>query len=175
RVREAPPLRRIVIGIDPPGGGRMGAACGIVAAGIAESGTVYVLEDASLEAASPERWAAAAVALFRKHKADACIAEANFGGDMVEAVLRRFDRALPLRLVHASRGKFVRAEPVALLYQQGKVKHVDPPMPALEDELCDFGFDGLSGARSPDRLDALVWAVTALTQAPRAEPRVRFL
>jgi len=92
----------------------------------------------------------------------------------VTAVIRQVDASVPLKTVHATRGKFVRAEPIAALYAQGKVKHVDLPFAELEDEMCDFGNDGLSGGRSPDRVDALVWAVTELT-TPRARPRVRML
>jgi phage terminase large subunit-like protein len=84
------------------------------------------------------------------------------------------DAAVPLKTVHATRGKWLRAEPVAAMYAQGKVKHVDPPLAALEDQMCDFGANGLSSGRSPDRLDALVWAVAELTR-PRAEPRIRSL
>ena len=95
---------------------------------------------------------------------------------MVRAVLQQIDPAIPLRTVHATRGKWLRAEPVAMMYQQGKVKHVDPPMESLEDEMCDFGMSGLSSGGSPDRLDALVWAVTELTaRSARREPRVRIL
>jgi len=173
RVRAAPPLRRIVIGLDPPASGRPGAdACGIVAAGLAEDGCVYILEDASVQGLSPAGWANKAVALYHRLKADAMVAEVNQGGDMVAAVLAQVERRLPLRTVHATRGKWLRAEPVAMMYQQGKVKHVDPPMAALEDEMCDFGMGGLSSGGSPDRLDALVWAVTELTTRRRAEPRV---
>ena len=174
RVEKAPPLMRVVVGLDPPGSARPGAdACGIVAAGLSEAGTVYVLEDASVEGLSPERWAARAVALFRKHQADSLVAEVNMGGDMVRAVLQQIDRNLPLRQVRATRGKYLRAEPVALLYAQGRVKHVGASLAALEDELCDFGPDGLSDGRSPDRLDALVWAVTALTARGWEGPRIR--
>jgi phage terminase large subunit-like protein len=173
RVRAAPPLRRIVIGLDPPASDRPGAdACGIVAAGLAEDGCVYVLEDASVQGLSPAGWANKAVALFHRLKADAMVAEVNQGGDMVRAVLAQVERRLPLRTVHATRGKWLRAEPVAMMYQQGKVKHVDPPLTALEDEMCDFGMGGLSSGGSPDRLDALVWAVTELITRRRAEPRV---
>ncbi len=178
RVRQAPPLQRIVIGIDPPGSGRPGAdACGIVAAGLAEDGRIYVLEDASVQGLAPQGWAMKAVALFKRREADALVAEVNQGGDMVRAVLAQVDPALPLRTVHATRGKWLRAEPVAMLYAQGKVKHVDPPMPALEDEMADFGLDGLSSGRSPDRLDALVWAVTELMdRGGRGRgPRITFL
>jgi phage terminase large subunit-like protein len=80
---------------------------------------------------------------------------------------------VPLKCVHASRGKYLRAEPVAAMYAQGRVKHVDPPPAALEDEMCDFGLEGLSSGRSPDRLDALVWAVSELGMRPFGGPRIR--
>jgi phage terminase large subunit-like protein len=93
---------------------------------------------------------------------------------MVRAVLAQVDPAAPLRTVHATRGKWLRAEPVAAMYAQGKVKHVDPPMAELEDEMCDFGLGGLSSGASPDRLDALVWAVTDLAARGRMQgPRIR--
>ena len=177
RVSSAPPLRRIVVGIDPPGSGRPGAdSCGIVAAGIAEDGCIYVLEDATVEGLSPHGWASRAVALYHRRKADSLVAEVNMGGDMVRAVIQQVDANVPLRTVHATRGKWLRAEPVAMMYQQGKVKHVEPPLQALEDEMCDFGLGGLSSGASPDRLDALVWAVTELTaRGARIGPRVRVL
>jgi phage terminase large subunit-like protein len=177
RVAAAPPLQRVVIGIDPPGSARPGAdACGIVAAGLAENGLVYVLEDSSVQGLAPAGWAMKAVALYRRLSADAMVAEVNQGGDMVRAVLQQIDATLPLRTVHATRGKWLRAEPVAMLYSQGKVKHVDPPLAALEDEMCDFGLDGLSSGASPDRLDALVWAVTELTARGSWQgPRIRML
>jgi phage terminase large subunit-like protein len=102
------------------------------------------------------------------------IAESNFGGEMVRAVIAQADRNVPVRMVHATRGKFLRAEPVALLYEQDRVRHAGV-LPHLEDEMCDFGRDGLSNGRSPDRLDALVWALTALTCGARPEPRMRGL
>jgi phage terminase large subunit-like protein len=177
RVRTTPPLLRIVVGIDPPGSARPGAdACGIVAAGIAEDGRIYVLEDATVQGLSPASWAMQAVALYRRLKADAIVAEVNMGGDMVRAVLQQIDATIPLRTVHATRGKWLRAEPVAMMYQQGKVKHADPPPTALEDEMCDFGMSGLSSGASPDRLDALVWAVTELVaRGAWVGPRVRML
>lgn len=103
------------------------------------------------------------------------LAEVNQGGDMVGAVLRTVDATVPLKTVHARRGKFLRAEPVAALYAQGKVKHAGRPMPELEDQMCDFGLDGLSSGGSPDRLDALVWAVTELTGRGWQGPRIRAL
>jgi phage terminase large subunit-like protein len=176
RVRAAPPLARIVVGIDPPAGSRQGSdACGIVAAGKAEDGTIYVLEDATAAQLSPAGWAAKAIALYRRHEADTLVAEVNQGGEMVRAVIRQVDASVPLKTVHATRGKWVRAEPVAAMYSQGRVKHVDPPPAELEDQMCDVGVDGLSSGRSPDRLDALVWAITELTAPKRAEPRVRVL
>ena len=175
RAAAAPDLARIVVAVDPPASsGRRADACGIVAAGIDEGGTAYVLADASLSSAKPAAWAAKAVATYRRWHADALVAETNQGGEMVTAVLREVDPGIPVRSVHASRGKYLRAEPVALLYEQGRVRHVGA-FPDLEDELCDFGPGGLSSGRSPDRLDALVWALTDLALRPKAEPRVRVL
>ena len=175
RVAEAPPLARIVVAVDPPASAsRHADACGLVAAGRAEDGRVYVLADETVAGVSPAAWAAKAVALWRRLSADALVAEVNQGGDMVRAVIAQADASVPVQAVRARRGKWLRAEPVANLYEQGKVKHVGA-FPALEDELCDFGLDGLSSGRSPDRLDALVWAVSALTFAARDGPRVRGL
>ncbi|HZP70718.1 MAG TPA: terminase family protein [Pseudolabrys sp.] len=175
RVRSAPPLLRIVIGVDPPGTARPGAdACGIVAAGIAENGIIYVLADATVQGLAPQGWASTVVALFTRLRADMVIAEVNLGGDMVRSVLQQIDPAIPVRTVHATRGKWLRAEPVAMRYQQGKIKHVDPPLEALEDQMCDFGMDGLSSGGSADRLDALVWAATELLERG-VGPRVTVL
>jgi phage terminase large subunit-like protein len=123
---------------------------------------------------SPAGWAAKAIALWRRLEADCLVVEVNQGGDMVRAVIREQDANVPVTPVRAHRAKYVRAEPVAALYEQGRVKH-GGVFPALEDEMCDFGPDGLSSGRSPDRLDALVWAVSALTFAARPQPRVRVL
>ncbi len=120
----------------------------------------------------PAEWAAAAVALYRRFDADALVAEVNQGGDMVAAVMREVDAGVPVKPVRATRGKWLRAEPVAALYAQGRVRHVGA-LPELEDEMADFGVDGLSAGRSPDRLDALVWALTALMLGEAGEPRVR--
>jgi phage terminase large subunit-like protein len=177
RVARAPALRRMVVGIDPPGSARPGAdGCGIIAAGLSEEGVVHVLEDASVQGLAPAGWAMKAVALYRRLAADAIVAEVNLGGDMVRAVLAQVDAGVAVKSVHATRGKWLRAEPVAMLYAQGKVRHVDPPLVALEDEMCDFGLDGLSSGASPDRLDALVWAITELTARGRGQgPRITFL
>jgi phage terminase large subunit-like protein len=175
RVVGAPAMQRIVVAVDPPGSSRKGAdACGIVAAGRGPDGTIYVLADDSAAGLTPQAWALRAIALWRRLSADALVAEANYGGEMVRAVIREADRSVPVMTVHATRGKFVRAEPVAQLYEQGRVRHAGT-FAALEDEMCDFGLDGLSTGRSPDRLDALVWAVSALSFGARGEPRVRGL
>ncbi|WP_249729901.1 MULTISPECIES: terminase family protein [unclassified Chelatococcus] len=175
RADKAPPLTRLVVAVDPPASsGRRADACGIVAAGIDTGGQVFVLEDATCERARPAEWAEIAVALYRRLEADALVAEVNQGGEMVAAVIREVDPAVPVTTVRATRGKYLRAEPVAALYEQGRVRHVGM-LPALEDEMADFGPGGLSSGRSPDRLDALVWAVTALALTGRGEPRVRRL
>jgi phage terminase large subunit-like protein len=175
RMHTAPALVRIVVAVDPPGSAKKGSdACGLIAVGSDEDGNVYVLADESASGLSPQAWASKAIALWRRLHADALVVEVNFGGDMVRAVIGAADRSVPLMTVRATRGKYVRTEPVAQLYEQGRVKHAGV-FPALEDEMCDFGLDGLSSGRSPDRLDALVWAITALTYGARAEPRVRTL
>ncbi len=174
RVAVAPDLARIVVAVDPPAtSGARSDACGIVAAGRAGA-EAYVLADASLARASPQAWAGAALALYHRLGADALVVEVNQGGEMAAAVLAQCDPAVPVTPVRATRGKYLRAEPVSLLYARGLVHHVGA-FPALEDELCDFGPDGLSSGASPDRLDALVWAVTHLMLETRAEPRIRRL
>jgi phage terminase large subunit-like protein len=176
RVRAAPELQRIVIGIDPPASSRQGAdACGLVAAGRSEDGCIYVLEDATVAGLAPAGWAARAVALYRRHNANSIVAEGNQGGEMVRAVLQAVDAGVPVRIVHATRGKYLRAEPVAALYAQARVRHVGAAFALLEDEMCAFGLDGLAGGGSPDRLDAMVWAVTELTGRAWYGPRIRCL
>jgi phage terminase large subunit-like protein len=167
-------MQRIVIGIDPPAGTGERSCCGIVAAGLLSDGRLVVLADASLSSARPEGWARRAVELYHSLSADSVIVEVNQGGAMVESVLRTIDATLPIRPVHATRGKHARAEPVAALYAQGRVVHAGS-FPALEDEMCLFGPDGLPDGRSPDRMDALVWALTALTGQTVSRPRIRDL
>ncbi len=170
---EAGELRRIVVAVDPPASSRKTSdACGIVAAGLDADGKAVVLADATVRAAKPLDWAGAAVALFHRLEADCIVAEVNQGGDMVTAVIRTVDQAVPVKAVRANRGKWLRAEPVAALYSQGRVKHAGR-FAELEDEMCDFGPDGLSGGRSPDRVDALVWAIGELMPKAGAVPRVR--
>jgi phage terminase large subunit-like protein len=166
-------LRRVVVAVDPPASSRKTSdACGIVAAGLDEDGNAVVLADATLRGAKPQRWAAQAVSLYHSLQADCLLAEVNQGGDMVGAVIRTVDATVPVNPVRARRGKWLRAEPVAALYQQGRVRHARR-FPELEDEMCDFGPDGLSGGRSPDRVDALVWAITELMPDRTGIPRIR--
>jgi phage terminase large subunit-like protein len=175
RVREAPELARVVVAVDPPASsGPHADACGIVVAGASEDGRAYVLADRTLEQARPLDWARAAIRAYSVFEADRIVVETNQGGDLVEAVLRQVDARVPVKPVRAMRGKWLRAEPVAALYEQGRVAHVGA-LPALEDEMSDFGPDGLSGGRSPDRVDALVWALTELLLRERPEPRVRWV
>lgn len=164
---------RIVVAVDPPvTGTERSDACGIVVAGRAGEGAV-VLEDATLQGMRPDIWAARAVAAYRAHEADCIVVEVNQGGDLVEEMLKQVDRSVPIRKVRANRGKWVRAEPVAALYARGLVRHV-AGLTALEDELCAFGPDGKAEGHSPDRVDALVWAMTELVLND-VRPRVRGL
>lgn len=169
RVKGVPDLHRIVIAVDPSGtagkGKDKGDEIGIVAAGKSEDGRYYVLEDATCQL-SPEGWARRVASLYEKWGADRVIAEKNFGGAMVEAVLRAAAPELPVKMVTASRGKAVRAEPVAALYEQEKVSHVGR-FDALEDQMCAMTPAGFVGEGSPDRVDALVWALTELQSARR--------
>lgn len=174
-LRAAPPaaLARVVVAVDPPAShGPEADACGIVAAGIAGDGAVYVLEDASAEGLRPHQWAGRAAAAYERHGADRVVGEVNNGGDMVEAVLRQSAPDLAYRAVRASRAKIARAEPVAALYERGRVFHAGV-FAALEEEMT--GYTGAAGEASPDRLDALVWAVTELALKQRAEPRMSAL
>src|SRR5215831_10261837 len=160
RVATAPDLVRIVVAIDPSGGESEGhAECGIIAAGKGTDGHGYILRDVS-ERLSPERWARRAIQLYHELKADRLLAEKNFGGDMVQSTIRSVDPDVPVKLVTASRGKRLRAEPVASLDEQGKIHHVGASMSTLEDQMCSWVPD--SGDPSPDRLDARVWAITEL-------------
>lgn len=173
RVEGAPPaLARIVIGVDPPASSD-GDACGIIVVGISEDGIGHVLADASLSRPSPERWARAVAGAADAWQADRVVAEANQGGDMVASVLRAADIALPLKLVRASKGKVARAEPVAALYEAGRVRHAGT-FPELEDELCGLVTGGAyqGPGRSPDRADALVWALSELMLSRSTRPRV---
>ncbi len=159
----APVLTRVVVAVDPPAGAGDGDACGIIVAGTGGDGRAYVIADASVAGLRPEGWARAVVHAAHAHGADRVVAEANNGGAMIESVLRAVDADLPIRLVHASRGKVARAEPVAALYEAGRVAHRGA-FPALEDQMCGMLVGGVYAGpgRSPDRADALVWAISWL-------------
>jgi predicted phage terminase large subunit-like protein len=153
-----PAVRRIVVAIDPAiSVSETSDATGIVVVGLGDDGHGYLLEDLSGKF-SPTEWARRAVAAYKRHEADRIVAEANQGGAMVETTLRAVDRSIPVRLVHASRGKITRAEPVSALYEQNRIHHLGT-YPELEDELCSFE---PGSTDSPDRLDALVWGITDL-------------
>jgi phage terminase large subunit-like protein len=177
RVRIAPEAVRVLVGVDPPAGAGAGSdACGIVVVALGADGQGYVLADASVQGMPPEGWAARVAQVAHAHGADRVIAEANNGGAMVEAVLRVADPALPVRRVHATRGKAARAEPVSVLYAQRRVHHVGA-FPALEDEMAGLMIGGgyAGPGRSPDRADALVWALTALLLDRVGQPAIRLL
>lgn len=169
-------FKRIVIGVDPPVSVG-GDACGIVAVGLGRDDKAYVLADHTIKGASPEGWARAVAAAVEAWGADRVVAEDNQGGNMVESTLRAADLAMPVKRVHASRGKSARAEPVAALYEAKRAFHVGG-LPELEDEMCGLvvggGYEG--PGRSPDRADALVWAMTELMLGKsKAGPRISLL
>jgi phage terminase large subunit-like protein len=168
RVRSAPPLARIVVAVDPAASsGQMADETGIIVAGRDISGEGWVLADLSGHY-RPIEWAKAAIAAYRAHRADRIVAEINNGGEMIETTIRMIDPDVPFTSVHASRGKVPRAEPVAALYEQGKVHHLGA-FPHLEDQMCSLtrrGRDGNGPRPSPDRVDALVWALTDLLVTP---------
>lgn len=176
RVRTVPALVRTIVAVDPPAGAGGGDACGIIAVGLGADGRGYVLADASIGGVGPEGWARAVADAAALHQADRVVAEANNGGAMVTSVLRAADAGLPVKLVHAAVGKVARAEPVAALYEAGRVSHAGA-FPALEDEMCGLmiggGYDG--PGRSPDRADALVWALTELMLGAARRPAMRRL
>jgi predicted phage terminase large subunit-like protein len=158
-LREAPEMARVVVAIDPAvTSGEDSDETGIVVAGRGLDGRAYVLADRTCRL-SPDGWARRAVAAYEEYGADRVIAETNNGGDMVEGVIRTAAPRVSYKKVHASRGKRVRAEPIAALYEQGRVSHVGG-FPELEDQMVSFVPEGMDG--SPDRVDALVWALTEL-------------
>ncbi|WBU61821.1 DNA-packaging protein [Paracoccus albus] len=184
RVDRLPKLDRVVVALDPAvSSGAAPDECGIVVAGVVAQGApqdwrAYVIEDASVKG-SPLDWARAAIAAMDRHKAERLVAEVNQGGDLVESVLRQVDPLVPFRALRAGRGKALRAEPVAALYEQGRVKHLrGPSLGALEDQMCRMTLRRYEGKGSPDRLDAMVWAVHALMIEPAAgfrRPQMRSL
>ena len=175
RVAAAPDLTRVVVALDPPVTATASSdACGIVVAGLGIDRRAYVLADRTIQGRTPEVWARAACAAFDDFAADRVVAEVNQGGDLVASVIAQFRQNLPLVQVRATRGKWVRAEPVAALYAEGRVAHVGR-FEALEDQMCAFGADGTVKGRSPDRADALVWALTELMLGDASRPSVRML
>jgi phage terminase large subunit-like protein len=172
RVREWPPLRRIVVAVDPPASvGPDADECGILIAGISKAGEGYVLADRSTRGLSPLGWAKRAADAYEEFSADAIVAEANQGGAMVGELIRQAAADAPLRLVHARRDKLTRAAPAAALYERGVVHHAGA-FAELEDQLCQYDGKDWKGG-SPDRLDALVWALADLFPGTAAKPRVR--
>jgi predicted phage terminase large subunit-like protein len=163
RVDHSPELKRLVVAIDPAAkSGEDSDETGIVVAGVDGAGHGYVLDDFSGRYA-PAAWARKAISAYRQHVADRIVAEVNAGGEMVEQTLRTIDSAVSFRAVHASCGKVTRAEPVAALFEQHKV-HLVGAFPELEDQMAGFtsDFDRQRAGYSPDRLDAMVWALTDL-------------
>lgn len=179
RLKEAPEdLERVFVSVDPAASSEERSdETGIIVVGLARDADGYargyVLEDASLRG-SPEEWAKKAVSLYRKWSADKIIAEKNNGGEMVSSVIRSVDRAVPVELVHASRGKIVRAEPISALYEQGRIHHIGT-FDLLEDQMCMFSIDNVrnSSTGSPDRVDALVWGLTKIFDKITGRRRIK--
>jgi len=175
RLASAPDMKSIVVAVDPPVTATASSdACGIMVAGIGPDNRAYILSDRTVQGREPHIWARAAIAAYQDFAADRIVAEVNQGGDLVVSVLRQIDPAVAVQKVRATRGKWLRAEPVAALYAEGRVSHVGP-FDKLEDQMCDFGADGLTSGRSPDRLDALVWALTSLLLGTGRNPTIRSL
>lgn len=168
RLKEAPTdLERVLVAVDPATSSEEGAdEHGIVVVGLGRDADGYargyILEDGTVRG-SPEEWARKAISLYRKWSADKIVAEKNQGGEMVSSVLRSVDRTVPVTLVHASRGKHVRAEPISALYEQGRVHHCGR-FDKLEDQMCLFSIENLKNSSfgSPDRVDALVWGLSEI-------------
>lgn len=175
RREQHPDLKRVVVAIDPPvTSGEDADECGIVCAAVGTDGHGYVLSDASERGLSPKQWAEKAVAQYVLHNADCIVAEANNGGEMIEQVIRHIDARIKVRLVYASRGKVTRAEPVSNLYEQGRVHHTGY-FRELESQMVEFtpDWDRKTAGYSPDRVDALAWAITDLMLATQASnPRI---
>lgn len=175
RVADCPELRRIVVAVDPPVTATANSdACGIIIAGLGADGRAYIAADRSLQGREPHVWARAAVRAYQDFAADRVVAEVNQGGDLVVSVLKQIDDSVAVRTVRATRGKWLRAEPIAALYAEGRVAHVGH-LAVLEEQMLSFGADGLARGRSPDRVDALVWALTDLMLGATAAPGIRQL
>ncbi len=183
RVSAIPKLDRVIVALDPAVSGGAGSdACGIVVVGAQTQGPpqdwrACVLADRTVQGLGPTGWARAAIAAMDEFAAQRLVAEVNQGGQLVEEVIRQVDPLVPFKAVHASRGKAARAEPVAALYEQGRVRHAKG-LAELEEQMCLMTPRGYEGQGSPDRVDALVWALHDLMIGPAAHmrrPRIRVL
>jgi phage terminase large subunit-like protein len=170
---ESTTLARVVIGLDPPAS-TGGDSCGLVVCGVDEAGIAYVLADLTAQGLSPEAWSRRVAEAAAQYGAGRIVAEKNQGGDMIASVLRAADADLPVRLVAATRSKAARAEPIALRFETGRAK-LAGSFPELEDQMCALTWGGYQGTGSPDRVDAMVWAMTELFEREPAVPRVRGL
>jgi phage terminase large subunit-like protein len=173
--RAVPDMQRVVVAVDPSGASgddESADSIGIVVAGLGIDGRGYILADRTCKL-SPAGWGRRAVSAYHEFKADRIVAERNFGGAMVEHVIRTADPNVAFAEVTASRGKVVRAEPVAALYEQGRISHIGD-LAELEDQMCQMATDGYLGEGSPDRLDAMVWAITDLMLAPSTTGIIEF-
>ena len=166
-------MSRIVLGLDPPAS-TGGDSCGLVVCGMDKDGVAHVLADLTAAGLSPEAWARRVAEAASLYGASRVVAEKNQGGDMIASVLRAVDANLPVRLVAATRSKAARAEPIALRFETGRAK-LAGSFPELEDQLGALTWDGFKGAGSPDRADAMVWAMTELFEREPTVPRVRGL
>jgi phage terminase large subunit-like protein len=166
-------LRRVLIGLDPPASTH-GDSCGIIVCAKDEEGVAWVLADLTAQGLSPEAWAARVAETAALYDATLIVAEKNNGGEMIAAVLRAADHNLPVKLRHAGPSKAARAEPIALRFETGRAR-LAGHFPELEDQLCALTWTGYQGPGSPDRADAMVWAMTELFEKERPEPRVRRL
>lgn len=173
-VTALPPMKKLVVAVDPPAtSGENSNEAGVVVAGLGEDNRGYVLADRS-SIMTPREWAVAAVTAYREFEADRIVAEVNQGGEMVEQVIRSVDANVSFKAVRATRGKYVRAEPISAIYARGLVDHIGM-FEALEDQMCSYTSDFDRGNGSPDRLDALVWAFTELFPSMVSEPKASTL
>ncbi len=173
RIRAVEDFEQVIVAVDPPvTTGEKADTCGIIVAARDRQNNAIILEDCSVQGLSPHGWAKAALAAYHDFQADRLVAEVNNGGELVESLLRQIDADVSYRAVRASRGKVRRAEPVAALYEQGRVRHRGL-FPELEDQMCCLTSAGLSDGKSPDRVDALVWAVTELLLRKKNHPQIR--
>jgi phage terminase large subunit-like protein len=166
-------LARTVIGLDPPAS-TGGDSCGLVVCAMDEDGVAWVLADLTAQGLSPEAWSRRVADAAAQYGASRIVAEKNQGGDMIASVLRAVDADLPVRLVAATKSKAARAEPIALRFETGRAR-LAGYFGELEDQMCALTWSGYQGSSSPDRLDAMVWAMTELFEKEHGAPRVRGL